>query len=458
MRLWSVSELAERFCISRKAAHEWISRFRDSGERGYTEHSRRRVFRTRNSTNLCLSDLITQHSHLEIIFLTYEEARLIIYTCHVTRVNDFSLPFLAQKVSMNTWRREISAKSEFFEGGVKQPTQKEVAEKAGVSRATVSYVLNGKSSETVPISDETRRKVLGAAEDLGYSPNAQARTLRSGRTMTIGVLMLDLHNPHFWQQLSGIELEAHQHGYTIMVFHTALKQSEENVALRELTQKRIDGAIINASYGLQAGDRENTLKLSGMPIVDLSTQDLPFDRILADYRAATKDLVNYLHDQGHRKYGLVYGVANPENGLDRLEPYRDVLRQHGVAAEDAQVEICEPTQDGGYEAAIKLLKRPNRPTAIVAINDFLAVSVLRAAADLGISVPDELSVCGYDDIPTSRFSIPRLTTVRRDTEKAGALAFRLLLDRMNGHRGPRRTEWIGASLQIRESTGPAPTG
>ncbi|HUX52562.1 MAG TPA: LacI family DNA-binding transcriptional regulator [Spirochaetia bacterium] len=337
---------------------------------------------------------------------------------------------------------------------MKQPTQKEVAQKAGVSRATVSYVLNDKSSEGVPISDETRRKVLEAVEDLGYRPNAQARTLRSGRTMTIGVLMLDLHNPHFWQHLSGIEAEAHLHGYTIMVFHTALKRSEENVALRELTQKRIDGAIINASYGVQIHDEESALALGGMPIVDLSSQDSPFDHITADYRAATRELMSHLFDLGHRRFGMVYGIANPDNGLDRLESYQESLSAHGLTSENGQVITCGPTQEEGYEAALQLLRQEPRPTAIIAINDYLAMSVMRAAADLGISVPGELSVCGFDDIPFSQFMVPRLTTVRRETELGGRRAFQLLLDRMNGYIGPARVEWIGASLQIRESTGP----
>ena len=336
-------------------------------------------------------------------------------------------------------------------------TQKHVAQRAGVSRATVSYVLNEKSSPGVPISDETRRKVLEAVESLGYQPNVAARSLRSGRTYTIGVLMLDLHNPHFWQYLLGIEAEAHRHGYTIMVFHTALKRSEENVALRELTKKSIDGAIVNASYGIAGSDKSDELASSGIPIVDLSTSDgSPFDHVACDYRSATKELMSYLFTLGHRRFGLVYGVVNPQNGLDRLEPFREALAEEGLPPENGQVVQCGPTQEDAYKAAVKLLQQRERPTAIVAINDFLAMSVLRAAADLGVRVPADLSVCGYDDIPFSQFVIPRLTTVRRETERGGALAFRLLLERMNGKTGPVRFESTPASLQIRESTGPVP--
>lgn len=339
---------------------------------------------------------------------------------------------------------------------MKLATQKEVAERAGVSRTTVSYVLNGKSTEGVPISEQTRKKVLAAIEDLGYRPNLQARNLRSGKTMTIGVLLLDVHNPHFWQYLSGIEAEAHQYGYTIMLFHTALKRSEENVALRELTQKRIDGAIINASYGIREGDKGAELALSGLPIVDISSGDSPFDHVASDYRPATVELMTYLYNLGHRRFGMVYGVANTDNGLDRLEPYQEFLEGKDLGSGDDSVVRCGPKREDGYNAAKELLERKDRPTAIVAINDFLAMGVMRAAADLGLSIPGDLSVCGFDDIPSSQFVIPRLTTVRRETELGGKMAFRLLLQRMEGKDGPTRAERLEATLQIRESTGRAP--
>ena len=339
---------------------------------------------------------------------------------------------------------------------MKQATQKQVAERAGVSRATVSYVLNGKSSQGVPISDETRKKVLAAIEDLGYQPNLQARTLRSGKTMTIGVLLLDVRNPHFWQYLSGIEKEAHQHGYTIMLFHTALKRTEENVALRELTQKRIDGAIINASYGINTVEEGARLASSGLPIVDISIPDSPFDHVASDYRPATKELMSHLYTMGHRRFGMIYGVANTDNGLDRLEPYREFLEDKKLRSGDDGVVECGPTQEDGHAAALTLLNRKDRPTAIVAINDYLAMGVMRAAADLGLSIPEDLSVCGFDDIPFSQFLIPRLTTVRRETELGGRLAFQLLLQRMEGQDGPARVKRLDSTLQIRESTGPAP--
>ena len=337
---------------------------------------------------------------------------------------------------------------------MKQVTQQQVAELANVSRATVSYVLNGRDTDGVVISDETRRRVLGAIEQLGYRPNFQAKNLRSGKSYTIGVLVLDLHNPHFWQYLAGIESEAHRQGYAIMLFHTALRKSEEDVAIRELSHKRIDGAIINMSYGLTVDKDAKELGLSGLPIVDLSSQDSPFDHVVCDYHEATADLMHHLYDLGHRQFGFIYGVANRQNGLDRLDPYQAFAKEHGLSPEQALVVDCEPSQESAYEAAIALLGQPKRPTAVVAINDYLALSVLRAAADLGLRVPQDVSVAGYDDIPFSQFSVPRLTTVSRETERAGVMAFQLLAARMNDATGPVQTARVGGSLQIRESTGP----
>lgn len=231
----------------------------------------------------------------------------------------------------------------------------------------------------------------------------------------------------------GIEAEAHRHGYRIMLFHTALKRTEENVAILELTQKSIDGAIVNASYGIHDRAERDELASSGIPIVDLSTSSgSSFDHVACDYRAATTELMSHLLGLGHRRFGLIYGVANPDNGVDRLEPFREALAQAGLPAETGQVVQCPPTQEDAYKSAVRLLGQRERPTAIIAINDFLAMSVLRAAADLGIRVPADLSVCGFDDIPFSQYLVPRLTTVRRKTEQGGALAFGLLLDRMNG--------------------------
>lgn len=339
---------------------------------------------------------------------------------------------------------------------MKRITQREVAARARVSRATVSYVLNDTAKSRVPISIETRRRVIEAAEALGYEPDASARTLRSGKTREVGVLVPDMGNPHYWQLLTGIEREAHLHDYTLLIFHSALVESEEAVGLRELAGRRIDGLVLISSFPPSWPTTIKRLSSQHSPIVDLSNVESPFDRVMSDYRSGTRELMDHLLGYGHRQIGFVYGVASEKVGLDRLEPYREALRAQRLPEEPELVAHCGTTVEEGYKAARSLLGRRDRPTAIIAINDLQAITVLRAAADLGLSVPGDVSVAGFDDVPFSRLLTPSLTSVHRDTEKVGQTAFRLLLERMADPLLPRRTERADSRLVIRESTGPAP--
>jgi len=337
---------------------------------------------------------------------------------------------------------------------VKRITQKEVAQRAGVSRATVSYVLNGHAKSRVPISDETRRKVLDAASKLGYQPDSSARTLRSGLSRTIGVLVPDMGNPHYWQLLTGIERAAHAEGYTLLLFHTALMRSEEDVGLRELAQRKIDGVILISSYPPTWPQTALVISSLHRPVVDLSNVDSPFDRIVSDYHEPTTKLMEYLIGLGHTRIAFVYGVATPEVGFDRLDPYREALARNGIEADEELIVRCGPTMEAGYRAASGLLELRRRPTAILAINDMLAAAVLRAAKDRAVAVPEGLSVAGFDDIPFASYLTPSLTTVHRDTERVGEQAFALLLERMADPHMPIVTRRAASTLVIRESTGP----
>jgi LacI family transcriptional regulator len=153
---------------------------------------------------------------------------------------------------------------------------------------------------------------------------------------------------------------------------------------------------------------------------------------------------------------MIYGVGAPEMADDRLTPYQETLRAVGLFDKDLIAE-CGPTIEDGYQAALKLLQTFSRPTALVAINDLLAVGVLRAAADLGLDVPRDLSLVSYDDIPMAKYLVPRLTTVSKDALRLGRDAFKLLLERIQNPERPRQQQIEPARFIIRESTGPAPT-
>src|SRR5262245_2900118 len=272
-----------------------------------------------------------------------------------------------------------------------RPTQVDVAKRAGVSRATVSYVLNGQTEGRVPISEETRQRVLEAIEELGYEPDARAQALRSGNTNTIALIIPDLRNPHFCEYATCIDEAARCAGYHMLLSSTALNDEYAVDIFKDLARRRIDGLILASSFILESDEAQATLaqvRKRGLPIVELS-DNYGVDAVATDYRSATMEVMSYLLSLGHRRIGLIYGVGGVgghELADDRLEAYRASLNAANLPiATDLTVD-CGPTIDDGYQAALKLLKLATRPTAILAVNDLLAIGALRAAADLGLQV------------------------------------------------------------------------
>jgi LacI family transcriptional regulator len=339
-----------------------------------------------------------------------------------------------------------------------RPTQVDVAQRAGVSRATVSYVLNGLTEGRVPISDETRQRVLDAIEELGYEPDARAQALRSGNTNTIALIIPDLRNPHFCEYATGVEEAARAAGYHLLLSSTSLSDEYAVDIFKDLARRRFDGLIITGSFILKSAEAQTILariRKRNLPVVEMN-EFYGVDSASSDYREATTEVVSYLLSLGHRRIGFVYGVADHELGLDRLQPFQESLNHAVITIGPELIVECGPTSEDGYQAAMKLLKLPNRPTAIIAINDLLAISTIRAAGDLGLRVPDDLSVVGFDNIPMANYLVPRLTTVTKDAYTAGRNAFEMLLARIQNPDLPRQVLHLPAKLIIRESTGPAP--
>ena len=164
----------------------------------------------------------------------------------------------------------------------------------------------------------------------------------------------------------------------------------------------------------------------------------------------------YLLSLQHHRIGMIYGVKPPIMAEDRLQPYQECLHAAGLPVDEELIVRCGPTIEDGYQAAMQLLKHPSRPTALISINDILAIGVLRAAADLDLRIPDQLSLVSYDDIPMSRYMVPRLTTVSKEPVKFGQEAVKLLLARIQDP--DRLIQMIDMPIRliVRESTGPAP--
>jgi LacI family transcriptional regulator len=357
---------------------------------------------------------------------------------------------------------------------MKRPTQTDVARVAGVSRATVSYVLNGLADGRVPISEETCKRVLAAVEELGYEPDARAQALRSGSTQTIGLILPDIRNPHFWQTADGVEQELRTSGYHLLLSSADLNPEYGEDIFKVLSRRRIDGLILMGASFLQSEGAQKTLvrllkRRFPFPVAKIGEHPT-IDCVASNYQAATREAIAYLLSLQHRRIGLIYGVRPPwdslgttdlpvdlAGGVDRLQPYQDCLRAAGLPVDPALIITCGATIEDSYQAALQLLKLPVRPTALLVINDLLAIGALRAASDLGLRVPADLSLVGYDDIPLASYLAPRLTTSSKDMVRVGREAVKLLLARIRDPDQPYQRVDIQARFIIRESTGPAPS-
>lgn len=335
----------------------------------------------------------------------------------------------------------------------KRPTQADVAKMAGVSRATVSYVLNDLESN-IPISDETRQRVLSAIEQLGYEPDTRAQSLRSGDSKIIGLLIPDIHNPHYWQLVDGIEEETYQAGYDLILAHSSVDKAREEYCIRSLSRRTMSGLIIVTTQKSLEVSLVKRLRALGRPVVGINAPG--FDNNLTNYRSATKEILMYLLGLGHQRFAFINGVSDMKIGSDRLSVYLRVLRQQGLPEENRLVETCGFGIEDGYQAAHRLLSKTPRPTALIVINDWLAIGAIRAAKDLGLHIPQDVSIASFDDLPVSSYLTPRLTTVTRDAKKGGQMLARLLLERIKNPARERQTVELPTQLIIRESTGPAP--
>ena len=248
-----------------------------------------------------------------------------------------------------------------------RPTQSDVARLAGVSRSTVSYVLNGQHEGRVPISEETHQRVKQAIKELGYAPDARAQALRSGTTKTIGFIVPDIRNPHFWEIAAGIEQEVRTSGYHLLLSSTDLDPEYGRDVFKDLSHRRIDGLILMKPLISQSEDAQkalNQLLQQRLPIVEMSdhyTANYEVDRVVSDYRAATLEIISYLLSLQHRRMGMIYGVGEVKLGEDRLLPFQHSLQAAGLPVDPEMIINCGPTIEEGYQAALQALQTSRAP-------------------------------------------------------------------------------------------------
>ncbi len=328
----------------------------------------------------------------------------------------------------------------------------DVARRAGVSVGSVSRVIN----EHPTVTAATRERVELAVRELGYVPNAIAGSLRSRRSKTVGLIIPDVTNPFFSELALHVERSAAAAGYNVILGNSDNSVDQETYYLHALAVRRVDGIIF-----VPANETSRSAEIA-IPIVGVDREVGGHPFVASNNRSGAKSATEYLHSLGHHLIACVAGPKDLPNAQERRRGYEEValpiLRSAGVDPSDYIVS-ADFSYDSGYAATRSLLEVTPRPTAIFASSDQQAIGGLRAAADLGLAVPRDLSIVGFDDIPLAKLVMPRLTTVAQPVAEIGALAMRLLLGLLSGAAAPRRRRHLLAtSLQLRQSCAPPNAG
>jgi LacI family transcriptional regulator len=336
------------------------------------------------------------------------------------------------------------------------PTIKDVARMAGVSYQTVSNVINGEAR----VTDETRGRVQTAIEQLGYQPHAAARTLRSGRSRILGLMIPDTQNPHFWATVAGAEDEALQNGYNLLLATASMDLAREEQAFEALIQQNLDGIIPLLTYPENLVDSLRDLRRRNIPIA-LSASgafmpDIEIDIVQMHFEDAARELMEHLLDLGHRRIGVIWGVGRSELANDRVTAYKQGLEAAGISFDPRYLIVCHHNLRDGYHAAEQLLDLDPRPTALIGINDLMAFGAMQASLRRGLKIPQDISIAGFDDVPMSSLLSPPLTTGRADGAEIGRQCVRLLLERIRNPERPPQRIHLPTRLIVRGSTGPSP--
>jgi len=335
----------------------------------------------------------------------------------------------------------------------KRPTQADVAKRADVSQAMVSYVINNNSAVTIP--DETRNRILGAMNDLGYVPNIAARRLRSSKTYTIAGAIPDITNPFYPAFERGIQDTADRFGYDLIMVNTDGDAEREHKFLASMLQGRVDG-VVGVFFHLRAMDlfplieqQIHVLRLESMPKVP---GVMPLDNIYIDNIAASRTAVEFLIGKGHRRIAMLTSHEGPARF--RVLGYREALEAHHIDFDNMLLSFGTYSEEGGYQAMGSLLQNGGRPSAVFAANDLMAMGAMIAIREAGLVIPDDIAVMGFDDIPTAKLVYPALTTVTQFQRDLGKRAAEMLFERLDGtasHTGTGRSQEMPYELIVRDS-------
>lgn len=335
-------------------------------------------------------------------------------------------------------------------GPGRRPTIREVADAAGVSRSTASRALTGRGY----VAPRVRDRVREVARRIGYVPDATARHLRQQASRSIGVLVSDLSNPFYAGLAAGISQQARKREYTMMLADYAGSPEVEAEAAEAFVAMRVAGVIVTPV----SAEVSTYLARQRIPVVEVDRQFAAgaCDAVVVDNRNAAQQVTAHLLALGHRRIALVIDEMHWTTGGDRLAGYRSAFAAAGVPLDDSLIVTAGWDVDAASQEAHRLLGRAEPPTAVFAANNVLAEGVWRAAMELGVSIPDQLSLVAFDDVAWMSLVHPGVTAVAQDAVALGEAAVSQLLDRIQSPLAPVRTVLLSATVISRGSTAPPP--
>ena len=330
-------------------------------------------------------------------------------------------------------------------------TLRDVASAAGVHPATASRALN--LGTRLLVSEETAHRVTAAAERLGYRPNSVARSLRTRRSHTIGVLIPDLNNPLFPPIIRGIEDRLAEHGYVALIGNTDADPGKERLVFDQMRARHVDGfvlatATLNSPILSEAAEAELP-----MVLMNRIAQDYPFSSVSVDNEQGVRAAVTHLISLGHTRIGHIAGPQDISTGAARLHGFREGMSSHGLVAREAEIVYASGyTVEEGLRCGRELLEGAGDLSAVVAANDMLAIGCYGALDELALRCPEDVSVIGFNDMRFVDRLRPPLSTVRFPHYQVGTEAARLLIERIEGGESPVKILFLAPELVVRGST------
>lgn len=327
----------------------------------------------------------------------------------------------------------------------------DVGRMAGVSRSTVSRVLNGKGE----VDPKTAELVWEAVRKLNYHPNASARALVRKKTDMIGVMLADVSDPFYEKIIKGIESVVNERDMGVFFYNSYDNLDDHKLIISSaLEGSQVDGLIV---VGSNLGDRKTLLEIinQGLPIafIERYFSDAKINCVVCDNKQGAAMAVDYLLELGHRRIGCITGNLHRQTGIDRLDGYKSALQRYGLPVEEELIALGNYQHASGYEGMKQLLTLPQKPTAVFAANDMMAIGAILAIKEMGLLVPENISVMGYDDITFAPMVFPQLTTIRQPLFEMGVLAARGLIDRITlGDQAEIVKRILPGELIVRKST------